>query len=63
MTWEPIDHRPPLPRIETSPSYTPAPSSDVPEHIQVQIDHMEQIMRAKEGERLWGHIVDVVRGT
>ncbi|TAL43817.1 MAG: hypothetical protein EPN91_05530 [Salinibacterium sp.] len=60
--WQPIDHRPPLPRIETSPSYTPAPQL-LPEHIEQQFKIAEDIRRKREGDRLWGHIVDVVKGT
>lgn len=59
--WTPIDHRPPLPRIETRPKRTEPPRL-VPEHVQQQIDQINEMMRLKEGERVWGHVVDVAKG-
>lgn len=59
--WIPVDHRPPLPRIETAPQYTPAPLPLIPEHIQVQIDHAHDMQRRREGERIWELIVEASR--
>lgn len=61
MNWEPIEHRPPMPRIETSPRYTPAPVEMIPDHVRQQIDHMHDIMRAKEAERVWQTVIDAAR--
>lgn len=61
MIWIPVGHRPPLPRIETAPQYTPAPHI-IPEHLQVQIEHAQRMDRLAVGERIWRHIVDVATG-
>lgn len=58
----PISHRPPMPRVETSPRYTPAPWDGLPDHVRDQIEHMQQMIRNKEGERLWELVVQSARG-
>ena len=58
MTWEPCGHRQPLPRIETQPKRQEPPQL-VPEHLRIQIEHMEKMMRLKEAERVWQHVVDM----
>lgn len=59
--WIPTGHRPPLPRIETRPSYTPAPIDMVPDHLRQQMDHMDKMARIKEGERVWQQVVETAR--
>ncbi len=60
--WEPCDHRPPLPRIDTAPRYTPPPADTIPAHVREQIDNMHDLMRKREGERIWGITVDIAKG-
>lgn len=58
--WKPIDHRPPLPRIEAAKP-TPAPEM-IPPHLQVQIDHAQRMERLKEGERIWALVEQSATG-
>jgi hypothetical protein len=60
MSWDPIEHRPPLKRIEVAP-YTPAPQP-LPQHIEQQLSQLDHMRRKLEGERIWGHVVDISRG-
>jgi hypothetical protein len=60
--WTPCGHRPPRPPIELHPTRHEPPQL-IPGHIRQQLDHMQEMMRAKEGERIWGHIVDVAKGS
>lgn len=60
--WEPIDHRPPLKRIETSPQYTPAPPSIIPDHVKQQLERLEEIARRQEADRLWSLVVQSATG-
>lgn len=60
--WNPIDHRPPLKRIETSPQYTPAPPSIIPDHIQQQLEAIERSARLREADRMWSLVVQSSTG-
>jgi hypothetical protein len=61
--WLPTGHRPPLPRIETRPVYTPAPIDALPGDVRQQIENIERIARIKEGERVWQQVVETARST
>jgi len=58
---EPIGNRPPRPRIETAPQYTPAQEL-MPHHLQIQIDHVENIERKLRGERIWQIVRQTAEG-
>lgn len=61
IEWLPIDHRAPLPRIETAPRYTPAPQL-IPKLLQYTLDHAERMNQIKEGDRIWAITVDIAKG-
>lgn len=60
--WEPIGHRPPMPRINDVP-YTPAPVSNIPENVLQQIEQIDEMMRKKNGDRIWEFVVQSAGGT
>lgn len=62
VEWLPIGHRPPLPRIETAPRYTPAPPNPLGKEIDEQFDRMHEAVRRREGERIWQHVIEIAKG-
>lgn len=62
MTWEPCGHRPPLPRIETAPRYTPAPEDPIPPKIRHDLERLQRWAQIIEGRRIWQHVVDIAKG-
>ncbi len=61
--YDPIGHRPPRPRIETAPQYTPAPDDGVPDHLRIQLEHCEKMARQLKAERVWACVVQSAGGT
>lgn len=57
---EPIDHVPPLKRIETAPQYTPAPVMTPGEQV---AEAAERTLRQIEGERIWKLVRQYAEGT
>lgn len=59
--WAPIGHCPPMPRIETSPRYTPAPPEMIPDYLRQQIESLQELTRAIEAARIWQTVIDAAR--